>query len=56
MRILFTEIIGAIGIGITLALIRYYTMYFTLKWIKGRLTLRRRQKEAGNGHMQANDR
>lgn len=46
MRIIFTEIIGAVGIGITLALIRYYSMYFTIKWIKGRLTIHRKRKEA----------
>jgi len=45
---LFVQTIGAIGIGLIVALVRYYTTYFALRWVKGKLRINRRRKEVPN--------
>lgn len=45
MRFFVGQMFVAFGVGVVLALIRYYTMYFTFKWVKNRLRLARRREQ-----------
>lgn len=49
MRFFFGQIIVALGVGVIVALIRYYTTMVALRYIKNVFRIKRRQKEAGNG-------
>lgn len=46
MRFFFGQMFVALGVGVVMALIRYYTMFFTLKWIRGRLQVLRKARNA----------
>jgi len=44
MRFLIGQALLAVGVGVVYALIRYYTTYFALKYIRGRFRVTRKRQ------------